>query len=204
MRQQIVEAISDGLDAPDAFLEAVALYRGEDRTVDYVAVPRSLVEPIEEPGESALKTWFEERKATYAAPEYRKIAYVKLDPEEIADLVVDQRRAGARRTTRAHRPLHHAGNPQDRAARLQDAGSRQGGLRFDAHRRDLRGPRQGSGQDDGRRAARHLRQGAGARPGDRRGGVRAQGQRGQPASSTARSARCCCASPKSSRKSSSR
>ena len=50
VRQQIVEAISDGLQAPDAFLEAVALYRGEDRTVDYVAVPRSLVEPIEEPG----------------------------------------------------------------------------------------------------------------------------------------------------------
>ena len=86
VRQQIVEAISDGLHAPDAFLEAVALYRGEDRTVDYVAVPRSLVEPIEEPGESALKAWFEERKATYAAPEYRKIAYIKLDPEALADL----------------------------------------------------------------------------------------------------------------------
>ena len=85
IRQQIVEAISDGLEAPDAFLEAVALYRGEDRTIDYVAVPRSLVEPIDEPGESVLKTWFEERKATYAAPEYRKIAYIKLDPEALAD-----------------------------------------------------------------------------------------------------------------------
>lgn len=85
VRQQIVEAISDGLKAPDAFLEAVALYRGEDRTVDYVSVPRSTVEPIEEPAETALKTWFEEHKATYAAPEYRKIAYIKLDPEAIAD-----------------------------------------------------------------------------------------------------------------------
>ena len=86
VRQQIVEAISDGLDAPDAFLQAVALYRGEDRTIDYVAVPRTLVEPIEAPGESVLKAWFEERKATYAAPEYRKIAYIKLDPEALADL----------------------------------------------------------------------------------------------------------------------
>ena len=48
-------------------------------------LPRSLVEPIEEPGESVLKTWFDERKATYAAPEYRKIAYIKLDPEALAD-----------------------------------------------------------------------------------------------------------------------
>jgi peptidyl-prolyl cis-trans isomerase D len=85
IRQQIVEAISDGLNAPDAFLEAVALYRGEDRTIDYLVLPRSLVEPIEEPGESVLKTWFDERKATYAAPEYRKIAYIKLDPEALAD-----------------------------------------------------------------------------------------------------------------------
>jgi peptidyl-prolyl cis-trans isomerase D len=85
VRQQIVEAISDGLAAPDAFLEAVALYRGEDRTVDYVAVPRSVIEPIEEPAESALKSWFDEHKATYAAPEYRKISYVKLDPEALAD-----------------------------------------------------------------------------------------------------------------------
>lgn len=85
VRQQIVEAISDGLDAPDAFLEAVALYRGEDRTVDYLSLSRSLVEPIEEPAESALKTYFDENKAKYAAPEYRKISYIKLDPEAIAD-----------------------------------------------------------------------------------------------------------------------
>ena len=44
-----------------------------------------LVEPIEEPAEAALKSWFEEHKATYAAPEYRKISYIKLDPEAIAD-----------------------------------------------------------------------------------------------------------------------
>ena len=85
IRQQITEAMSDGLSAPDAFLEAVALYRGEDRTIDYLVLPRSLVEPIEEPGESVLKTWFDERKANYAAPEYRKIAYIKLDPEALAD-----------------------------------------------------------------------------------------------------------------------
>lgn len=86
IRQQIVEAVSDGLDAPDAFLSAVALYRGEDRTVDFIVLPRSLVEPVEAPTDSELSTWFEERKATYAAPEYRKIDYIKLEPADIADL----------------------------------------------------------------------------------------------------------------------
>lgn len=85
VRQQIVEAVSDGLTAPQTFLKAVALYRGEDRTAEYVILPKSLVEPIEEPSDSVLSAWFEENKKTYAAPEYRKIAYVKLEPQDISD-----------------------------------------------------------------------------------------------------------------------
>jgi peptidyl-prolyl cis-trans isomerase D len=85
IRQQIVEAVSDGLKAPDTFLRAVALYRGEDRTAEYIVLPKSLVEPIEEPTDAALSTYFEDNKQTYAAPEYRKIAYITLVPEKIAD-----------------------------------------------------------------------------------------------------------------------
>lgn len=85
IRQQIVEAASDGMEMPDTFLRAVALYRGEDRTIDYLVLPRSTVEPIEAPAEDVLSAWFEENKARYAAPEYRKISYVKLEPEDIAD-----------------------------------------------------------------------------------------------------------------------
>lgn len=85
VRQQIVEAVSDGIVAPDAFLRAVSLYQGEDRTVEFVVLPRSLVEPIEAPGDQPVQEWFEANKANYAAPEYRRIAYVKLEPEDIAD-----------------------------------------------------------------------------------------------------------------------
>lgn len=85
IRQQIVEAVSDGLKAPDTFLRAVALYRGEDRTAEYIVLSKSLVEPIEEPSDALLSTYFDENKQTYAAPEYRKIAYVTLVPEKIAD-----------------------------------------------------------------------------------------------------------------------
>jgi peptidyl-prolyl cis-trans isomerase D len=85
VRQQIVEAISDGLKAPNTFLKAVALYRGEDRTIDYVSLPKSLVEPIEAPSDSALQAYFEQNKKTYAAPEYRKFSYVRLEPVDIMD-----------------------------------------------------------------------------------------------------------------------
>ncbi|WP_192245177.1 SurA N-terminal domain-containing protein [Mesorhizobium silamurunense] len=85
VRQQIVEAISDGLKAPQTFLKAVALYRGEDRTIDYLVLPKTLVQPIEAPADSALKTYFEANKKNYAAPEYRKFSYIRLEPQDIMD-----------------------------------------------------------------------------------------------------------------------
>lgn len=101
VREQIVEAVSDGLVAPDTFLAALARYRGEDRTVDYVVLPRSLVEPVDAPSEAEVAAFFEANKATYAAPEYRRIAYVKLEPEDIADpdaITEDEARAYYDRT----------------------------------------------------------------------------------------------------------
>jgi peptidyl-prolyl cis-trans isomerase D len=85
VRQQIVEAVSDGLKAPDVFLSALALYQGEDRTAEYITLPNALVEPIKDPTDEQLKSWFEEHKKDYAAPEYRKFSYAKLEPEDIAD-----------------------------------------------------------------------------------------------------------------------
>ena len=85
IRQQIVEAVSDGIAAPDAFLRAVTLYQGESRTIDYVAVPESAAGEVKAPDDAALQAYFDENKAKYAAPEYRKIAYVRLEPENISD-----------------------------------------------------------------------------------------------------------------------
>ncbi|UCI23948.1 peptidyl-prolyl cis-trans isomerase [Mesorhizobium sp. B2-8-5] len=92
VRQQIVEAISDGLKVPQTFLKAVSLYRGEDRTIDYLVLPKTLVQPIEAPSDSALNAYFDANKKNYAAPEYRKFSYVRLEPQDIADpsAVTDQ------------------------------------------------------------------------------------------------------------------
>ena len=92
IRQQIVEAVSDGMDAPDAFLKAVAIYQGEDRTIEFVTLPAVVAGDIGEPEDGVLSKWFDQRKSNYSAPEYRKIAYIKLEPEDIADpdAVADQ------------------------------------------------------------------------------------------------------------------
>jgi peptidyl-prolyl cis-trans isomerase D len=101
VRQQIVEAVSDGMAAPDTLLRAVSLHSGEDRTVDYLVLPRSLVEPVAAPSDAEVAGWFEANKASYAAPEYRRISYIKLEPEDIADATAigeDEVRASYERT----------------------------------------------------------------------------------------------------------
>jgi peptidyl-prolyl cis-trans isomerase D len=85
IRQQVVESMTDGIKVPDAYLSALALHGGESRDVDYVALPVSIVQPVSEPTEAELKTFYDERKDTYKAPEYRKFSFVTLTPEGIAN-----------------------------------------------------------------------------------------------------------------------
>ena len=85
VRQQIVEAVADGVSVPDVYLQAMALHTGESRDVDYMKLPVSIVQPISEPTDAELSKFFEDRKDSYKAPEYRKFSYVRLTPEDIAD-----------------------------------------------------------------------------------------------------------------------
>lgn len=86
VRQQIVEAVTDGLPVPNTYLSALALHTGENRTVDFLTIPLSAVAPITAIDEAALTVFFEERKDSYRAPEYRGLSYVRLLPEDIADI----------------------------------------------------------------------------------------------------------------------
>lgn len=85
VRTQIVEAVSDGFAAPEALIKALAQYDAETRDVDYLLLTPSSIDAVAAPGDAELSAWFEENKARYAAPEYRKITYVKLQNQDIAD-----------------------------------------------------------------------------------------------------------------------
>lgn len=84
-RQQIIEAVSDGLTVPDAFLGALAQYQGETRSVSYIAIPESALGGVPQPTDQELATFFETSSDDYRAPEYRKLTYVKLEAADIAD-----------------------------------------------------------------------------------------------------------------------
>ena len=85
VRTQIVEAISDGFNAPDALIAAMAQYDAESRDVDYVLLSKANIPAVAAPDETTISTYFEANKARYEAPEYRKLTYVKLQAEDIAD-----------------------------------------------------------------------------------------------------------------------
>lgn len=85
IRSQIVEAISDGYEAPATVMKALFQFENEERTFDYIVLNRDMAGDIPEPSDADLNTYFEANKATYRAPEYRKIAYVPLKAEDISD-----------------------------------------------------------------------------------------------------------------------
>ncbi|MGY6708089.1 MAG: peptidyl-prolyl cis-trans isomerase [Rhizobiaceae bacterium] len=84
-RQQIVEAVSDGLTLPNTFLRAMALHQGERRSLQMITLPPQLVEPIEAPSDAELQAWYDANLEDYVAPEYRTVTYLRLDPDALAD-----------------------------------------------------------------------------------------------------------------------
>lgn len=92
VRTQIVEATSDGFNAPKVLVDALRQYRQQSRSVDYLLLTNANIDPIAPPAEDVLATWYETMKSRYRAPEYRAISFIKLEPADIArpDAVTDE------------------------------------------------------------------------------------------------------------------
>lgn len=84
MRQQLVSGLAQGLSAPDAFFSAFAQYQSEKRVLDHALVDASAVPAVAKPTETDLTAWYEENKANFVAPEYRKLLLVRLVAQDIA------------------------------------------------------------------------------------------------------------------------
>jgi len=84
MRRQLSEAVVGGFQTPDAYLEAFNRFMNEQRTVDYVLLDAASVDPLPEPREEELTTFFLENKADFRAPEYRKLSILDVSPAAVA------------------------------------------------------------------------------------------------------------------------
>jgi peptidyl-prolyl cis-trans isomerase D len=83
LRRQIAGTISAGLEPPKAMIEAISRFQNEQRGIEYVKLDAAQAGTIDQPSPEALAAYFDDHKAQFRAPEYRKIAFVAITPEEI-------------------------------------------------------------------------------------------------------------------------
>jgi len=85
LREFIIAALTTGLKAPKAEVKAEADFQGQTRSVDYFVLPAAAAGDIPTPSDSVLRTFFNDRKSSYRAPEYRAMVVVALEPQTLAN-----------------------------------------------------------------------------------------------------------------------
>lgn len=83
LRRQIAGTISAGLTPPKVMIDALSHFQNEQRSIEYVKLGAAQAGTIDPPSPETLAGYFDEHKVQFRAPEYRKIAFVAITPEEI-------------------------------------------------------------------------------------------------------------------------
>jgi peptidyl-prolyl cis-trans isomerase D len=84
LRRQIANTITAGVTPSKTQLEALERYQNEERTIEYVKLGAAQAGTIPEPTAEELSAFFDEHKAQFRAPEYRKVAVLSVTPEDLA------------------------------------------------------------------------------------------------------------------------
>lgn len=96
-RIHLGDAIAGDLNVPMAAREAVNRYANEKRAASYVVLSASMAGDIPAPTNEQLQSFFNERKGSFQAPEYRALALFSIDastvakPESVSDADARQR-----------------------------------------------------------------------------------------------------------------
>jgi peptidyl-prolyl cis-trans isomerase D len=83
LRRQIANTITAGLEPPKTLIDALVRFQNEQRSIEYVKLDAAQAGTIDPPSPEALAAYFDDHKIQFRAPEYRKISFVVITPEEI-------------------------------------------------------------------------------------------------------------------------
>jgi peptidyl-prolyl cis-trans isomerase D len=86
LRAQLMGTISEA-PVPKTALDAFNRFQNEERVIEYVTLGPAQAADIGEPAPEVLAKYFEERKAAFRAPEFRKITLVVLTPDDLASRI---------------------------------------------------------------------------------------------------------------------
>jgi peptidyl-prolyl cis-trans isomerase D len=85
LRRQLSELIVGGLTAPVALQEQGNRLRNERRSATFARIPASAAGEIAAPGEDQLRSFFNDRKTMFRAPEFRTADILSISAETLAD-----------------------------------------------------------------------------------------------------------------------
>jgi peptidyl-prolyl cis-trans isomerase D len=83
LRRQIANTITAGLEPPKTLIDALVRFQNEQRSIDYVKLDAAQAGAIDPPSPEALAAYFDDHKTQFRAPEYRKLSFVMITPDEI-------------------------------------------------------------------------------------------------------------------------
>jgi peptidyl-prolyl cis-trans isomerase D len=83
LRRQIAGTITAGLEPPKVLIDALTRFQNEQRSADYVKLDAAQAGTIEAPSAETLAAYFDDHKTQFRAPEYRKLSFVVINPEEV-------------------------------------------------------------------------------------------------------------------------
>lgn len=83
LRRQIAGTVSAGLEPPKVLLDALGRFQNEQRSVEFVKLDAAQAGTIDPPSPETLAGYFDDHKTQFRAPEFRKISFIAITPEEI-------------------------------------------------------------------------------------------------------------------------
>src|SRR6195256_4536137 len=102
LRREIAGPLAAGLEPPKSMIDALTRFQNEQRSIEYIKLDAAQAGTIDAPSPETLAAYFHDHKTQFRAPEYRKLSFVAINPEEIgkwseisdedAKKIFDQRR----------------------------------------------------------------------------------------------------------------
>ncbi len=87
LRAEILGAVNTSLTVPETLQKAVWTYNNQRRGGRYFTMPSVELPADKVPSESELKSFYDNNKRTFTAPEFRTLTVLRLQPADIADQI---------------------------------------------------------------------------------------------------------------------
>jgi peptidyl-prolyl cis-trans isomerase D len=87
LRRQLLSTIGKVAASPKALVDALTRFNEERRVLNYVVVPASAAGELPAPTDEQLKQYYDNHKAKFTQPEYRKVGVLAVTPETVKDQV---------------------------------------------------------------------------------------------------------------------